>query len=376
MIVRTPPMGWNTWNTFGPNINEALIMESADAMVSTGLKDAGYEYIVIDDCWSLKQRDENGRLVADPEKFPHGIKYVADYIHSLGLKFGMYSCAGPLTCAGYPGSLGRELEDAQFFAENEVDFLKYDFCYHPDYTQAFVLYNRMKMALAATGRDILYSICNWGTENVHNWAKAVGGNMYRSTYDISDKFADIQDIFTKEKNNFNLSGPSCYNDMDMLVCGMFGKGNVAQGGCNQREYETHFALWCMLGAPLMIGCDIRNMTPETKALLTNKELIAINQDPEVRPPHVTCSDNERYPILFKHLANGEYAVSITNFESEVTDWIKFILPEIGLDVADGYGLKMYDVITGEDLGIFEDLYRVTVYSHQTRVMRGKLVKVK
>ena len=143
MLVKTPPMGWNSWNTFGKNINEQLIMETADAMVSTGLRDSGYKYIVIDDCWSLMERDENGDLAPDPEKFPHGIKYLADYIHSKGLKFGMYSCCGPKTCAGYPGSLNHEYQDALFFARNEVDFLKYDWCYHPS-TKASVLYNLYK----------------------------------------------------------------------------------------------------------------------------------------------------------------------------------------------------------------------------------------
>lgn len=156
-------MGWNTWNTFGQNITEQLVMESADAMVEKGYKDAGYEYIVIDDCWSLKQRDENGYLVADPNKFPHGMKYLADYVHSKGLKFGMYSCAGYQTCAGYPSSYGYEFKDAETFASWGVDFLKYDFCYFPDSGDGKLAYLTMSNALRSTGRDILFSACNWGT---------------------------------------------------------------------------------------------------------------------------------------------------------------------------------------------------------------------
>ena len=243
MIVRTPPMGWNTWNTFGENINEALIMETCDAMVEKGLRDAGYQYIVIDDCWSMDERDSEGRLQADPVKFPHGMKYLADYIHSKGMKIGMYSCCGPKTCAGYPGSLDHEFIDAKFFADNEIDYLKYDYCYHPRNLNCSTLYNRMRMALNATGRDIVFSVCNWGDDGLLEWIRAVGGDLYRSTGDIEDSFRSIMDIFNSQINNFALSGPSCFNDMDMLVCGMNNRGNVSAGGCTFEEYKTHFALW-------------------------------------------------------------------------------------------------------------------------------------
>ena len=179
-------MGWNSWNTFGENISEELIMGIADAMVEKGLRDAGYEYIVIDDCWSLRERGEDGRLVADPKKFPHGMKYLADYIHSKGMKFGMYSCAGTLTCAGYPSSFDHEYLDAQTFADFGVDFLKYDFCYKPETSDGPLLYYRMGMALKATGREILFSACNWGSDNVWQWIRSTGAHMYRSTGDIVD----------------------------------------------------------------------------------------------------------------------------------------------------------------------------------------------
>ena len=162
MVKLTPPMGWNSWNTFGENINEKLIMETADKMVEQGLLDCGYEYLVIDDCWSLRKRDEEGRLIADPEKFPHGMKAVADYVHSKGLKFGMYSCAGNLTCAGYPGSFEHEFIDADTFASWGVDFLKYDYCYHSNIIPGKYLYRRMGIALENCGRDILFSACSWG----------------------------------------------------------------------------------------------------------------------------------------------------------------------------------------------------------------------
>ena len=170
----TPPLGWNSWNTFTWNINDQLIRESADAMVESGLKDAGYEYVVIDDCWSLKQRDEKGYLVPDPEKFPQGMKAVADYVHSKGLKFGMYSCCGTHTCAGYPGSFEHEFQDAETFASWGVDYLKYDNCYKPLHADGEILYKRMSLALRNCGRDILFSACNWGSDNVHQWIQGSG----------------------------------------------------------------------------------------------------------------------------------------------------------------------------------------------------------
>ena len=377
MTVQKPPMGWNTWNTFGENINEQLILETADAMVEKGLKDAGYEYIVIDDCWSQKHRDENGCLVADPIKFPHGLKYLSDYIHSKGLKMGIYSCCGPLTCAGYPGSLDHEYQDAKFFADMGIDFLKYDWCYHPRNMDGWTLYNRMRMALNATGKDILFSVCNWGEEDCLNWIRSVGADMYRSTCDISDNFDIIKTIFFEQKNNFCLSGPSCFNDIDMLVCGMYGKGNVSTtGGCTDIEYSTHFALWCMTSSPLMIGCDIRNMTEETRKLLTNPGLIAINQDPEVRPPMFNHFDEWGPISMMKHLANNEYAFSVTNLWDDVSDHCSFKLPEIGLPATGKYGFDLYDAMTGEHVGIFTDLIFIPgLRSHETKVLRGKLVKL-
>lgn len=375
MIVKTPPMGWNTWNTFGENINEQLIMETADAMVEKGLLDAGYEYIVIDDCWSLKSRDENGNLVPDPSKFPHGMKYVADYVHSKGFKFGMYSCCGSLTCMGHPGSFEHEYQDAKFFAENDVDYLKYDWCYHPRTMDGWILYNRMRMALDATGKDIVFSICNWGEQEANKWVRKVGGDLYRSTGDISDSMESIMAIYNEQRDNFCLSGPNCYNDIDMLVCGMYGKGNVSStGGCTKEQYETHFKLWCMLSAPLMIGCDVRNIDDETLALLKNKAYLSINQDADQRPP-IRVSFGSAI-ILFKHLADNEYALSITNTEEHVHGYHMMNFAEIGFPGFGEYGLELTDVDTGET-GIYTtNLWPRDLNPYQTKIYRGKVVKLR
>lgn len=231
MIVKTPPLGWNSWNTFGHNINETMIKEMADAMVETGLRDAGYEYLVIDDCWSLHERDENGKLVADPEKFPGGMKAVADYVHSKGLKFGMYSCDGTMTCARYPSSFDYEFIDAATFAEWGVDFLKYDNCNRPVNYPGRLLYKRMGLALANCGRDILFSACNWGVDNSPEWIKETGAHMWRSTGDIVDNWQSIKDLTLAQLPLLKTNGQGCFNDMDMLVVGMGGKGNVGVGGC-------------------------------------------------------------------------------------------------------------------------------------------------
>lgn len=217
MIKNTPPMGWNSWNTFGADINEKLIFETADKMVETGLLDAGYDYLVIDDCWSLKERDNDGRLVADPEKFPHGMKAVADYVHSKGLKFGMYSCAGNLTCAGYPGSFEHEFTDAGTFAEWGVDFLKYDYCYHSNIIHGKYLYRRMGLALKNCGRDILFSACSWGADNTAEWMRETGANMWRSTGDIFDTWESIKKLTEEQDAILPYGGAGCFNDMDMLV---------------------------------------------------------------------------------------------------------------------------------------------------------------
>ncbi|MBO5199243.1 MAG: glycoside hydrolase family 27 protein [Lachnospiraceae bacterium] len=377
MLAKRPPMGWNSWNTFTKDINEEMIKQTADTMVEKGLLEAGYEYLVIDDCWSEMERDADGNLVADHVKFPNGMKAVADYVHSKGLKFGMYSCCGPKTCAGYPGSFGYEFQDAKYFAELGVDLLKYDNCYHPS-TPAALRYNRMSLALKATGREILYSACNWGGEDVWQWARSVGAHMYRSTGDITDTFESIRKLSESQLDKLAYSAPGCYNDIDMLVAGLHGKGNIGFGkGCTDAQYRYHFALWCMFLSPLMIGCDIRNMSKEIHELLTNKELIAINQDEEARPPmfvrdnHGMC-DNI---ICFRHLANGDFAIGFFNpYDKDQTIMLPYF--EIGLDPLCGYGFEVKDCFTGENLGVKKDYFEVKVGAGDCRVFRAKLVPVK
>ena len=264
MNVARPPMGFNTWNTFGDHIDEKLIREAADAMVDLGLKDAGYEYLVIDDCWSEYERDPvTHRIVPHHENFPNGMKPVADYVHSKGLKFGMYSSNGVRTCADYPASFDHEFLDAQTFADFGVDYLKYDNCFHPGSAKGKVLYSRMSMALRATGRDIVFSACNWGHEDVWSWIRSTGAHLYRSTGDIFDNAESYRNIARSQMPKLSQSAPGCFNDMDMLTVGMYGKGLVGSLGCNDADYRSQFALWCMFSAPLMLGCDIRKMNETT-----------------------------------------------------------------------------------------------------------------
>ncbi|MDD3409680.1 MAG: glycoside hydrolase family 27 protein, partial [Eubacteriales bacterium] len=248
MLAQKPPMGWNSWNTFAEHINDELIRQTADTMVEKGYLAAGYDYLVIDDCWSLRERSEDGLLVPDPAKFPSGMKAVADYVHSKGLKFGMYSCAGVRTCAGYPSSFDHEFVDARTFAEWGVDYLKYDFCNFPDNGDCKMRYQTMSMALKASGREILFAACNWGREDPWRWMRSIGVHMYRSTGDIMDNYRSFTDIAKSQIDNLCMSAVGCFNDMDMLTVGMYGKGNVGLGKvCTFEEYRQQFALWCLFG---------------------------------------------------------------------------------------------------------------------------------
>lgn len=303
-LALTPPMGWNSWNKFHCDVSEALIMKAADALVSSGMKDAGYEYIVIDDCWQVS-RDENGEIVCDPERFPHGMKYVADYVHSKGLKFGIYSSAGTVTCQRRPGGFGHEYQDARTYARYGVDYLKYDWC--GSTTQdAKSSYTNMSNALYTAGRPIVFSICEWGSNKPWEWAGAVG-HLWRTTGDISDSWNSMIDIFDKQKDLSRYAGPGRWNDPDML--------EVGNGGMTTEEYRTHFSLWCMLASPLMAGNDLENMSAETKSILLNKEMIAIDQDSLGR--QATCyRDNGDYQIWVKTLSNNEKAVCLLNKSDE------------------------------------------------------------
>lgn len=374
MLSKTPPMGWNSWNTFGGQISDSLLRETADAMVDNGFRDAGYKYVVIDDCWSKLSRDENGRLQADEAKFPKGMRALSDYIHSKDLLFGMYSCAGTRTCAGFPGSFEHEFIDAETFASWGVDFLKYDFCFKPNKADGPLLYKRMGMALRATGREILFSACNWGGDNAETWMRSAGAHMWRSTGDIQDNWNSIKDITMMQLNKECYSATGCFNDMDMLVVGMYGKGNVGFGGCNDEEYKTHFSLWCLFNSPLMIGSDIRNLSKKATEILTNKEVIAINQDEEGRGAYLASNwDNTRYAWV-RPLSNGEYAIGYFNFSDTRTD---VILPwwDIGLPLHSGYGVALRDVWEHEDIGVFKEGFNKILDPHACAVYRAKIVKI-
>lgn len=376
-LCAVPPMGWNSWNTFTEKINEDLIKETVDAMKEQGLREAGYEYVVIDDCWSLKERDPEGKLVADPEKFPGGIKALADYIHDKGFKFGMYSCCGTRTCADYPGSFEHEFEDARQFAEWGVDYLKYDNCFKPQYQDCRTLYRRMGMALANSGRDIVFSACQWGTDSVHEWIRSTGAHLFRSTVDINDSWASIKDIALSQLEKQQFSGPYCHNDMDMLVVGMHGKGGneyISAGGCTDEEYQTHFALWVMMNSPLMIGCDVRNLTEETKKILLNQDLIAINQDIECRTSfQVNCESNSPDAFtLIKFLSNGDIAIAMFNM-GDVPTKVAVDFYDMGLTVHAGKALEIYDCIEQKTVGRKTEMLSETVAAHGSKVYRCKVV---
>lgn len=351
MIKNTPPMGWNSWNTFGGKISEQLIFDTADKIVETGLRDLGYEYLVIDDCWSLRERDENGRLVPNPEKFPNGMKAVADYVHSKGLKFGMYSCAGNLTCGGYPGSFEHEFTDAETFAEWGVDFLKYDYCYHSNIIHGKYLYRRMGLALKNCGRDILFSACTWGADNTAEWIRETGANMWRSTGDIFDTWESVKNLTERQDAILPYGGAGCFNDMDMLIVGMYGKGNVGLDGLNDTQYKTHFSIWALLGSPLMIGCDIRSIKKEALDILSNKELIKINQDADCRQAiKLSLFGGSNIKAYARTLENGDIAVGFFNLtDKKVT--VKFLLDELGLPESTGKTLEMHEVWSGETVTV-------------------------
>jgi len=303
-LAKTPPMGWNSWNKYGCNVSEALIMQMADVMVSSGMKDAGYEYIVIDDCWQIS-RDANGEIVADKDRFPHGMKFVADYVHSKGLKFGIYSSAGTVTCQRRPGGFGHEYQDARTYASYGVDYLKYDWC-GSSTQDAKSSYTNMRNALFTAGRPIVFSICEWGSSKPWEWAGDVG-HLWRTTGDISDNWNSMIGIFRQQRDLARYAGPHKWNDPDML--------EVGNGGMTTEEYKTHFSLWCMLASPLMAGNDLANMTPENKAILTNKEIIAIDQDTLGRQATI-YRDNGDYQIWVKALSNNEKAICLLNTSDE------------------------------------------------------------
>jgi len=283
-LARTPPMGWNSWNCFQLNINEALIRSAADAIATNGMKAAGYQYIIVDAGWKAKQRDAANRFIADPSKFPSGMKALADYVHRRGLRFGVYTDAGAKDCdAGTPGSKEFEVLDAATFAEWGVDYLKEDWC-NTDGMKAKEAYTKMHNALAATGRPMIFSTCEWGDNRPWEWAPAVA-HLWRTTGDIKDCWDCGRETIAKlggyprgwtlildaQPALKGYAGPGHWNDPDMLVVGL--------PGLTTEEARAHFSLWCILAAPLICGCDVTAMSPEIAAILLNSEVIAVDQDP-------------------------------------------------------------------------------------------------
>jgi alpha-galactosidase len=361
-LAATPPMGWNSWNKFGCNVSEDLIRQIADAMVKSEMKDAGYQYVVIDDCWQVS-RDKNGNIVADPQRFPSGIKALADYVHGLGLKFGIYSDAGSKTCAGRPGGLGHEYQDALQYAAWGVDYLKYDWC-NTTSQDAQASYANIRNALTASGRPIVLSICEWGTAKPWLWGKAVGGNLWRTTGDINDKWETkkkeplgMLDILDLQEGLESFAGPGHWNDPDML--------EVGNGGMTTPEYQAHFSLWSILAAPLMAGNDLRNMTPEIRSILTNKEVLAVNQDPLGIEGRRVRKEGE-LEIWARPLQDGSRAVVLLNRgagEKEITvSW-----ENLGYPAHLSAGVR--DLWKGSDLGQVKGKFSTAVASHSVVMLR-------
>jgi alpha-galactosidase len=301
-LAATPPMGWNSWNRFACDIDEALIRETADAMVSTGMKAAGYEYVNIDDCWMAPTRDAAGRLQADPVRFPSGIKALADYVHGLGLKLGIYSSAGTLTCQGLPASLDHEEIDAQTFADWEIDYLKYDNC-HNQGRPGRERYKAMGDALAKTGRPIVYSLCEWGSEQPWLWGDSVGADLWRTTGDISDNWPSVMSLLDQQVGIEQYGKPHGWNDPDML--------EVGNGGLTPDEARAHMSLWALLNAPLLAGNDLRSVSPADLAILTDPDVIAVNQDWGGRQG-AKVRDDGAVEVWAKPMSTGGAAVVLLN----------------------------------------------------------------
>jgi len=363
-LALTPPMGWNSWNKFACNVNEQVVRDTADAMVSSGMRDAGYQYVVIDDCWA-GPRDPNGFITADPHRFPSGIEALADYVHSRGLKFGVYSDAGRLTCGGRPGSQGHEYQDALTYARWHVDYLKYDWCSTGD-RNAQEAYAVMADALRQSGRAIVFSMCEWGTAKPWVWAKNIG-NLWRTTGDISDDFATKQKghdwehpmllILDLNEPLWPYAGPGHWNDPDML--------EVGNGGMTTAEYRAHFSLWAMMAAPLMAGNDIAQMNEATRSILLNKDVIAIDQDHLGVQGHRVSKDGNA-EVWVKPLSGGAKALLLFN-RGEVPAVIRATADQMGW--SSGTRGRIRDLWAHKDVGRWSGSIQVRVEPHEIAMFK-------
>ncbi len=364
-LAATPPMGWNSWNHFHRTVDDKVIRAQADAMVSTGMRDAGYIYINIDDTWE-GERDAQGNIQTN-SKFPD-MKALADYVHSKGLKIGIYSSPGAKTCAGYEGSLGHEDQDAAMYAKWGIDYLKYDLCGlrtemkaapSPEAAHKMMVdaYIKMRDALRKTGRPIVYSLCQYGNDAVWRWGADVGGNLWRTTGDINDHYARMAEIGFGQAGLSRFAGPGHWNDPDML--------EVGNGGMTEDEYRQHMSLWVILAAPLLAGNDLTTMTPETVALLTNREVIAIDQDSLGRQGDRVSAEGP-LEIWSKPLADGSKAVGIFNRHATALS-IPVDFKQLGFKGK----VKVRDIWQAKDLGTMRDSYIVTVVPHGVVLFKVK-----
>jgi alpha-galactosidase len=374
-LALTPPMGWNSWNHFACDVNEKLLKETADYIVSSGMKEAGYEYVVLDDCWQDIERDSLGFIQADPERFPSGMKAVADYIHCKGLRLGIHSCAGAKSCAGYPGSRGHEYQDALTYAKWGVDYLKYDWC-NTDGINAESAYTTMRDALFAAGRPVVFSLCEWGTNKPWEWGAKVG-HLWRTTGDIYNCFDCVIDhgtwkswgvlpIIDKQDELRVYAGPDHWNDPDMMEVG---------NGMTVSEDRAHFSMWCMLAAPLIAGNDVRNMSDETIKILTNKKVIDVNQDSLGIQGFKQFGNNE-IEIWFKPLVNGDWAMCVLNRSKSTQnvqfDWEKERVSDDHSKRETDFKTVVYqleNLWTSEDTGTTETALNTEVPPHDVLMFR-------
>ncbi len=318
-LAPTPPMGWNSWNRFGVKIDENLVLETAEAMIATGMRDAGYRYVVIDDGWMAPNRDRNGDFVADPEKFPSGIKTLADRIHALGLRFGIYTDAGTKTCQDLPASLGYEFRDARRFAEWGVDYVKVDWC-HTNGMGPRALYAKWAMAFHAARRPMVLSICEWGRSRPWEWAGAIG-HLWRTSWDIQPEWSSILTILDRQAELHSFAGPDHWNDPDML--------EVGNGDLTPDQNRAHFAFWSMLAAPLMAGNDLRTMTDATRDILIAPEIVAIDQDAGGRQGRRLWRDGDIDTWVRDLATGGEHVIAVLN-RGSATREVRIALEDIGV----------------------------------------------